>query len=572
MHIVLDHRSPSSRQCAAAALVSFGLALAVMLQTGLFRGSTGATFDEPLYLDLGINAWREGRFAQTDLPAPPRLPLLLASWLPALLAAPGPLDPDGIIRLLPLARLAYAAVVGIPLAVLVAWWLARRRGWLAGALGGALMVFSPTILAHSSVATTDACFVLFALIALLVFRWHLAKPALGRLVLAGVAMGFALAAKQSAVFLFPAALVALALNARTSLSLAAVCRSACSCSGQCIFLIVTAIFVSDACYGFAMEPLLKPAQEHAYFAALFGDTPSSTAAARLAENIYVPVSLRSLLSQFGHGMDGHPAFLWGVRSTHGWWYYFPVVFIIKSTFAEIALAVLVLRVLLVRRSWCDTTVRLWLVALVTFLGLAMASTLNIGQRYILLVYPLVILLAVDWLAAVLAQRPRLLLGSAGALVVVQLACVSSIAPHYLGYFNVLAGGPADGYHCLVDSNLDWGQDLPSLATELQRRGSRQALLAYFGTDSPVARGIHCTDWCLVAASDLGNYDCVAISATCLQGVYLRDDPFASFRALRPSARAGYSILIYDLKEHEVRVAMAAALDTLKDLPSLAQRP
>src|SRR5262249_51727095 len=38
----------------------------------------------------------------------------------------------------------------------------------------------------------------------------------------------------------------------------------------------------------------------------------------------------------------------------------------------------------------------------------------------------------------------------------------AIAPHYLAYFNELAGGPSQGYRHLVDSSLDWGQDLPGL--------------------------------------------------------------------------------------------------------------
>jgi len=571
--IVPDDNFLGGRQRGIAVLVSLCLALAVMYQTGLFRASTGATFDEPLYMELGINAWREGQFVPTILPMPAPLPFLLANWLPAMLVDSGPLSPEEMIRWLPLARLLYTILVGVPLVLLVTWWLARRRGWLAGGLGGALMAFSPTIVAHSSVAATDACFVLFAMVTLIALRWHLARPSLARLVLVGTAMGFALGAKQSAIFLFPLVLVVLLFQmARAPLSCRALCGIAWRFSGQGVVLSMTALLVSDACYGFAMEPLLEPAQEHRYFTTLFGDSGWSAAVAKLAESIYVPVSLRSVLSQFRHGMDGHQAFLCGARSMHGWWYYFPVGFVIKSTPVELLLAVAILPILLARRSWRDPTVRLWLLALLTFFVLAISSTLNIGHRYILLVYPLLMLLVVDRLVTVLSRRPRLLLGSAGLLVAVQLACAWSIAPHYLGYFNVLAGGPAEGYHHLVDSNLDWGQDLPSLAEELERRGSRQALLAYFGTDSPEARGIRSTSWRLATNGDLDNYDCVAISATFLQGVYLRDDPFASFRALRPSARAGYSILIYDLREHEVRVAMAAALDSLKNLPSLAQRP
>jgi len=43
--------------------------------------------------------------------------------------------------------------------------------------------------------------------------------------------------------------------------------------------------------------------------------------------------------------------------------------------------------------------------------------------------------------------------------------VASVAMHYhnwLGYFNEFAGGPANGWWHLADSNVDWGQDLVRL--------------------------------------------------------------------------------------------------------------
>ena len=43
-----------------------------------------------------------------------------------------------------------------------------------------------------------------------------------------------------------------------------------------------------------------------------------------------------------------------------------------------------------------------------------------------------------------------------------------VAPDFLAYFNELAGGPANGYRHLVDSSLDWGQDLPKLKEWLVR--------------------------------------------------------------------------------------------------------
>ncbi len=65
-------------------------------------------------------------------------------------------------------------------------------------------------------------------------------------------------------------------------------------------------------------------------------------------------------------------------------------------------------------------------------------------------------------------------------------------PHYLGHFNWVAGGADRGWKLLANSNNDWGQDLPALARELERRGETDVRLAYFGHAEPAAYGINYT--------------------------------------------------------------------------------
>ena len=64
-----------------------------------------------------------------------------------------------------------------------------------------------------------------------------------------------------------------------------------------------------------------------------------------------------------------------------------------------------------------------------------------------------------------------------------------VSPHYLAYFNQIAGGPGNGYRCLVDSNLDWGQDLKGLKRYMDRNGITSIKLSYFGTVNPRQYGI-----------------------------------------------------------------------------------
>ena len=99
-------------------------------------------------------------------------------------------------------------------------------------------------------------------------------------------------------------------------------------------------------------------------------------------------------------------------------------------------------------------------------------------------------------------------------------------PHYLAFFNSLVGGPGNGWRHLVDSSLDWGQDLCGVARRLQTEApAAPAYLAYFGSGDPAYEGIRAT--LLPGLPDFresrpwrplgpGVY---AISATLLQHVY-----------------------------------------------------
>ena len=133
----------------------------------------------------------------------------------------------------------------------------------------------------------------------------------------------------------------------------------------------------------------------------------------------------------------------------------------------------------------------------------------------------------------------------------------AIYPHYLSSFNELVG-PANGYRVLVDSNVDWGQDLKRLRGWMQENGVARVKLAWFGSAYPDYYGIaydplpglprHFELWEALpfdpAEPEPGVY---AISVSILQEIHRRDEDktaFAWFRAREPDDRVGYSILIY----------------------------
>ncbi|MCH7988753.1 MAG: hypothetical protein IID46_06310 [Planctomycetes bacterium] len=68
-----------------------------------------------------------------------------------------------------------------------------------------------------------------------------------------------------------------------------------------------------------------------------------------------------------------------------------------------------------------------------------------------------------------------------------------------------------------------------------------------------------------------SYRRLAISASCLQGFYVKgDDPFAGFRSIAPDARAGYSILLFTLDTPEKRKAFADGIKQIEEATARTQ--
>ena len=257
------------------------------------------------------------------------------------------------------------------------------------------------------------------------------------------------------------------------------------------------------------------------------------------------------------------AFLMG-EIGDGWWYFFILTFLLKTPLPLLLLVALA--PLTFRQRWRHDRVALLflLTPVLVYFGIASASRMNIGHRHILPIYPFLFVLAGSLISAAMRQAAPL---KRGLMAVVYLAwyifsCVS-IFPHYLAYFNELTGGPEYGYRYLVDSNLDWGQDLKGLKRYMQEHGIERVWLSYFGTASPDYYGIsydYLPSYVIFNPKQVRQElfrlarlpplpGTVAISVTNLQGVYLaafelNPGYFELYRQQRPVAKIGNTIFIY----------------------------
>jgi hypothetical protein len=193
------------------------------------------------------------------------------------------------------------------------------------------------------------------------------------------------------------------------------------------------------------------------------------------------------------------------------------------------------------------------------------SRINIGHRYALALYPVAVVISTDFLVEALGGRRGQLRTALTVLLVAQVVTSLATAPRYLSYFNGLAGGAEKGWKYLVDSNIDWGQDLPELKRLIDREGSRRVACDYFGTASLEDYGIE-ADMVGSLSRPLDEYDALAVSVTRLQSVYPKGgesawqvvDSYRTLRGLRPAHRAGDSIFVYELRPRVVRAALAGA--------------
>jgi hypothetical protein len=181
---------------------------------------------------------------------------------------------------------------------------------------------------------------------------------------------------------------------------------------------------------------------------------------------------------------------------------------------------------------------------------------QIGVRHVLPALPLMLIAVAPWLEralATLSQPRRRVWGAIAAIALCWYALGTlAVAPRYLQYFNLLAGGPTGGHRYLVDSNIDWGQDLIRLADYMDEHNVEQVHLAYFGRVHPAIYGVR-----FVPLEGPGHKGVAAISPTLLMGrpyywyrngrvERLPPGAYTWLQTHEPVARAG-AMLIYDLK-------------------------
>mgnify|MGYP001033096859 CR=1 FL=1 len=549
-----------------------------------------ATVDEGFHLTSGYEYLRTGRVHLFDEHAP--LAKALFSWplylVPDLVppeAAAGYADGDLIavaqettLAYRPLDRVIVAPRVA---AALIAWLFAALlyraartvTGPIAGLVAVALCAFDPNFVAHGSLLTTDMGAAVFSFVAIWSGSLWLERPTRLRWWIAALLLGLAQSAKLTALLIYPVLAIGV-LGAIVDASRAEPAergpegdpgsrwnwRIAGERALGYVGMVGVSLLVLWALYGFELRPV---------DGVLGGQLPIPA-----ASHVERWVRLQDNLAY------GRESFLLGQNSMSGWVLYFPIAFLTKTPLPLL----LMLAWALAKWVWRQTTPssrteRGWeslvrtspMVVFPIIYGFAsLASRLNIGYRHLLPVLPFL------YIGAAYAVVPgpetnrtgsgRVTLSRrvgrekvahlvAAGLIAWMAFGALSIAPDGLAFFNELAGGPANGWRLLADSNTDWGQTFKALAAFQQESDLGTVKLSAFTFYDPAAYGVDYEPISpMPGAPEVlprrfnpagGIY---AISATTLDGVPLADPAmFDWFRHRAPYARVGQVMLLFDVQ-------------------------
>jgi Dolichyl-phosphate-mannose-protein mannosyltransferase/Tetratricopeptide repeat-like domain len=353
----------------------------------------------------------------------------------------------------------------------------------AGFVALLLLIFEPNVLAHGAFVTTDVGVSCFFLASVYAFYRYCKVPSVGRLMVAGLAVGLALATKHSAVLLLPMLVSLAACEVIFRFSGEERGRRALRLAGGLAVVAVIAVVVLWGFYGFRynarpgalrLDPTLA---EYVH--------PLRPAEAKgilyLARLHVLPESYLYGLADVRSMANGMPSYFFGKVYEHGIWYYFPAVLLIKSTLGFLGLVLLAVAAVIAGwfRRWRE--ILFLTVPAGIYLLVAMTSHLNIGARHILPVWVFLCVFAAGGASAWVSSRGwnKGWAYVVGILLVMHASASLLAYPNYMAYSNVLWGGPSQTHKYLTDSNTDWAQQLIAVKKYTDEHGIKDCWFAYF---------------------------------------------------------------------------------------------
>lgn len=548
--------------------------------------------DEAAHLTAGIYSWQQGRFDLYSVNPP--LPRLIASASASRLGLvtdfrnsdPPNREPgdrfewsESIEFMRDNADLARLAIfIGrltlFPCLLLGAWicwrWAGELYGPWAGCLSAWMWCWSPMILCWGATMMPDIPATVSGLAAAYAFRHWLRSGGYYFAVVAGIALGIAELTKMT-LLIFVVVWPMLWLIKIASMGWH---RRHITEFSQLLVLLLTGLMVVNIGYSYVgtgerlgsytfVSRMLAGANSVAC-----GETGGNRFQNQWLGQLPVPLPHDYVAGADLQKLDferGLISYLMGEWSNHGWWYYYLVCCGIKLPIGTWILAGIALADHFFHHGECAATSRcpqrgMWfeelillLPAMAIFVLVSSQTGVNRHFRYLLPAFPF---------AGILVARAACFGGACSWLVAIaavgnMVSCLC-VYPYSMSYFNELAGGPSKGSRYLLDSNVDWGQDVWGLATwclqypdisvlqiALSSSYSKELLesqVKHAGGRMRVLDLDHQIERRQVMPPLPPGWSAIGVHR-------LHEPQWSSFQKVKPVAQVGYSIMIFHV-DHE----------------------
>jgi hypothetical protein len=361
-------------------------------------------------------------------------------------------------------------VFALLLGVLIHRWGREALGEASGLVALGLYAFNPSFLAHGNKVTSDVPAAFFTAASLYFFWRFCRRPRAATLLICAVATTGALLSKYTSLLLLPVFALLMALRwfelAREARRDRA--RSLKAAAAAAGFLLLV-LFLVNAAYLF--KGTFRSWRDYAWESQAFRSWDLGSLPIPLPRVFVQGLDYSSYLQEHvevGRGLN----YVLGRLSTHGVWYAFPLMILLKTPlafFVLLGLAVAARRIDARPDRWT------WLTWLVPF-GAVVAcfslfATAQLGIRYLLPGLATLILCAARGVAFATTPWRRVLVA---VLLGWYSASTLSYHPHYIAYFNELIGRRVNAYRYLADSNLDW-EDHSYFIARFQARHPEMAI-------------------------------------------------------------------------------------------------
>lgn len=434
------------------------------------------TVDESAHLAAGLSHWEFARF-ELYVVNPPLVRMIAALPVKLLgyrmdwtdVGAQPQLRPEfpagkSIVRangprsiiLFAAARLAL-----LPVLVAGAWmcalWSDAVYSREAGTVALGLFCFNPMVLGHGSLITPDIGATVAGVGVFWIGRKWLKTGDWWSTVLLGAAVGIALLTKFTWIVVIPCSAIVIVTVFRGMEVLSW------RCAGQLAVSSLLALYVVNVAYGF--DETGTSVGDIKFVSDELHGPPHGLRQNRFSDSVLseIPVPLPLCYVQ---GIDiqkwdfdrGMRSYLMGEWKHGGWWHYYSIGFLVKEPLPFLMLLGVAVASGFSFTQWTPNHVRECVVLMVppvlTFVIVSSQTGFNHHMRYVLPAYPFLCIFASK--VVVLGRFWRRL---TYGLLLWQFCIVLWFAPHWMSYFNEFAGGPKNGHKWLVNSNIDWGQDI-----------------------------------------------------------------------------------------------------------------